>query len=83
MVWNIAHFRGDLESDYGMKVKISLDWLMPGEEVPAASREILIGPTNHPESPDTKDLGQNDFVIRFETTGSSSAAARTRRPKRL
>ena len=79
MVWNIAHFRGDLESDYGMKVKISSDWLMPGEEVPAASREILIGPTNRPESPDTKDLGQNDYVIRFENDrlilcGGSDAA---------
>ncbi len=66
MVWNVSRFRGSLEKDYGMKVGIRSDWLSPGEEVPASSREILVGVTNRPESADAAGLRESDYLIRWE-----------------
>ncbi|MBO7404032.1 MAG: right-handed parallel beta-helix repeat-containing protein [Clostridia bacterium] len=66
MVWNVSRFRGLLEKEYGMKVGISSDWLAPGEEVPAASREILMGATNRPESAAAAGLRESDYLIRWE-----------------
>ena len=66
MLWNVARFRGSLEELYGMKVGIRSDWLAPGEEVPAASREILMGVTNRPESAAVSELREKDYLIRWE-----------------
>ncbi|MBR4206300.1 MAG: right-handed parallel beta-helix repeat-containing protein [Clostridia bacterium] len=66
LVWSAARFRSQLESDFGMKLGISSDWLEPGETVPADSREILVGGTNRPQSPDHTKLGRDDYIIRFE-----------------
>ena len=59
-VQNVSLFRGTLEKEYGMKVGIASDWLAPGEEVPASSREILVGLTNRPESAAAAELKEDD-----------------------
>lgn len=66
MVRNIAGFRETLEYDYGMKVGIHADWLAPGEEIPASSREILMGRSNRPESDAADGLREGDYLIRLE-----------------
>lgn len=65
-VASTALFRETLEKDCGMKVGIKADWLAPGEEVPAASREILIGASNRPESAYAAELKEDDYLIRWE-----------------
>ena len=82
MVRNFAGFRETLEYDYGMKVGIHADWLAPGEEIPTASREILMGRSNRPESEAADGLREGDYLIRLENDRLLIAAGPLRRRMR-
>jgi len=48
----------------GMKMKITTDWVKRGEEVPADTKELLVGNTNRSESINAEDLLRyDDFIV--------------------
>ncbi len=52
---------------YGVSLRISDDFMIPGEEAPVGTLEILVGETNRQESVTTRaDIKSNDYVIKFE-----------------
>lgn len=50
--------------DAGINLKLTTDWVKRGEEVPVGTREILIGETNRPESPNGRNVRAKDYIIK-------------------
>ena len=58
-----------LNTVYGAQLKIEDDFVLPGENVPANTKEILIGATNRAESQSLNDgLRPMDYKIKFDGT---------------
>ena len=60
------NFRTAIAEKYGTNLRVESDFLIPGEEAPVGTLEILIGETNRPESKTAiEGLKANDYTIRF------------------
>ncbi len=64
-----------LRSAYGIQVRANIDFLMPDEQVPVGTKEILIGNTNRPESAALISDDDNAFSYHVSFDGTRLCVA--------